>query len=317
MWSRREFVGAAASVPLSAVSKMKPRERVDRTLRGDEVDRSPFTYWYHFGLEKEPPLKHAQATLDFRRKFRTDIVKVMSDFPYPKPVGTWYRLKEEQNPFPAQIKALELIRDGLAGEVHFVETIFNPWNIATKLSSKDEVLKLKAEKPQVLLDALQVIAKSEANHARHAVAAGASGIFLAIDNAQDGYLTREEYSKFSEPFDRIVLEAVKAAPLNILHLHGDKVRLDSFVEGWPAAAINYSAHGTGVTLGDVRKKYSGVLMGGIDERNFRTLETLDLKRQWIAAGRDARKKFILAPGCSVPNDTTDVELLKLTRLFGA
>jgi uroporphyrinogen decarboxylase len=317
MWSRREFVGAAASVPLFAVSKMKPRERVDRTLRGDEVDRSPFTYWYHFGLEKEPPLKHAQATLDFRRKFRTDIVKVMSDFPYPKPVGTWYRLKEEQNPFPAQIKALELIRDGLAGEVHFVETIFNPWNIATKLSSKDEVLKLKAEKPQVLLDALQVIAKSEANHARHAVAAGASGIFLAIDNAQDGYLTREEYSKFSEPFDRIVLEAVKAAPLNILHLHGDKVRLDSFVEGWPAAAINYSAHGTGVTLGDVRKKYSGVLMGGIDERNFRTLETLDLKRQWIAAGRDARKKFILAPGCSVPNDTTDVELLKLTRLFGA
>lgn len=317
MWSRREFLSAAAAAPLFAASKMKPRERVDRTLRGEEVDRSPFTYWYHFGLEKELPFKHAQATLDFRRKFHTDIVKVMSDFPYPKPAGTWHRLKEEQNPFPAQIKALELIRDGLAGEVHFVETIFNPWNVATKLASRDEVLKLKSEKPQSLLDALQVIAQSEANHARRAVAAGASGIFLAIDNAQDGYLTREEYAKFSEPFDRMVLEAVKSAPLNILHLHGDKVRLDAFFQNWPAAAINYSAHGTGVTLGEARKKYAGVLMGGIDERNFRTLETFDIKRQWIAAGRDARKKFILAPGCSVPNNTTDAELLKVTRLFGA
>lgn len=317
MWSRRELLGAAAGAPLFAASKMKPRERVDRTLRGEDVDRSPFTYWYHFGLEKEPPLKHAQATLDFRRKFHTDIVKVMSDFPYPKPAGTWYQLKEEQNPFPAQIKALEMIRDGLTGEVHFIETIFNPWNIATKLSSKNEVLKMKAEKPQALLDALQVIAKSEANHARRAVAAGASGIFLAIDNAQDGYLTRDEYSKFSEPFDRMVLEAVRAAPLNTLHLHGDKVRLDQFFQGWPAVVINYSAHGTGVTLGDARNKYSGVLMGGLDERNFRTLQTFDIKRQWIAAGREARRKFILAPGCSVPNETADAELLRVTRLFGA
>ncbi len=42
------------------------------------------------------------------------------------------------------------------------------------------------EQPQALLDALGVIAKSEANHAARALATGASGIFLAIANAQKG-----------------------------------------------------------------------------------------------------------------------------------
>ena len=53
-----------------------------------DVDRPPFSYWYHFGLEKEPPDRFAQTTLNFHQKFRTDLVKVMSDYPYPKPPGT-------------------------------------------------------------------------------------------------------------------------------------------------------------------------------------------------------------------------------------
>jgi hypothetical protein len=30
------------------------------------------------------------------------------------------------SPFPEQLRALELIRDGLRGQAYFVETIFNP-----------------------------------------------------------------------------------------------------------------------------------------------------------------------------------------------
>jgi|SRR5207302_6194430 len=83
--------------------------------------------------------------------------------------------------------------------------------------------------------------ESEARHAKKAVATGAAGIFLAIANAQDGILSEADYAKFSEPFDRMILQAVNTAPLNTLHLHGDKVYLQRFFKGWPAAAINYSA----------------------------------------------------------------------------
>ena len=327
MWNRREFLVTVTSGALSACSHeplgttrtavLTGRERLDRVLRGEEVDRPPFTFYYHFGLEHLPGHHHAKATLDFHRRFRTDLVKVMSDFPYPKPEGIWYELEVVENPFPEQIRALELIRDGLQGECHFIETIFNPWDQAGKISSPEEVRRVKEENPQKLLDALEVIAKSEGNHARLAVEAGASGVFLAITNAQEGILTPEEYEEFCEPFDRMILDAVSDAPLNTLHLHGDKVYLDRFFSGWSAAVVQYSVHGTGVPLGEVRQRYRGVLMGGIDERHFRNLSEAEMKSEWRAAQGAAGPRFILAPGCSVPNDTSDEELMRLVSMLGA
>ena len=299
------------------MQKLTSKARIDRALRGEDVDRPPFTFWYHFRLHEFPGERHAAATLDFHRRLRTDLVKVMSDYPYPKAAGKWYELREQENPFPEQVRALEMIRDGLAGEAYFIETLFNPWNFAEKLSSADEVQKLKSEQPQALLDALDAISRSEVNHARRAMAAGASGIFLAIANAGNGILTEADYAKFSEPFDRRVLEAVADAPLNVLHLHGDKVYLDRFYSGWPAAAVNYSAHATGVTLAEVRRHYSGVLMGGLDEVNFRKLTGAEMKQQWHAAQQAAGRRFILTPGCSVPDDTADEELLRLVNLLEA
>jgi uroporphyrinogen decarboxylase len=309
MLTRRDLLFTAAAAAVHAQTKMTARERVDCAIAGKAADRVPFTYWYHFGLEKEPPEKFAEATLSFHKRLRTDLVKVMSDFPYPSDASVVH-----DNPFPPQIRALEIIRDGLGGEAHFVETIFNPWNVAEKLTSKEEVQRLRRDEPQKLLDMLERIGKSEANHGRRAVQTGASGIFLAIANAQHGILSPEEYRKFSEPFDRMVLDAVSSAPLNILHLHGDKVYIHAFTSHrWPATAINYSAHGTGVSVADLRTRFSGVVMGGIDEVNYRKLTRGDLLRQTKIARDVAGARFILAPGCSVPNDTTDEELLRLNR----
>jgi uroporphyrinogen decarboxylase len=318
MLSRRQFLHLTATGALAAASpKMTGKQRVDRALQGRDVDRTPFTYWHHFGIEKLPGERLAEATLEFHRQFHTDLVKVMSDYPFPKPAGKWQDLKVVSNPFPEQLRALELIRDGLRGQAYFVETIFNPWNVAEKMSSPEDVLRLKQENPKALEAVLEAIAESEASHARKAIAAGAAGIFLAIANAQDGIMTQEDYARFSEPFDRLILAAVRGAPLNILHLHGDKVYLDRFATGWPAAAINYSNFATGRTVAAMRAQYGGVLMSGLDEKNFRQLSEADLRKQSDAARAAAGKKFILTPGCSVPNDSTDEELMRLVKVTGA
>ena len=57
------------------------------------------------------------------------------------------------------------------------------------------------------------------------------------------------------------------------------------------------------------------LMGGIDERNFRNLTPDEMKKQWEVARKGAGRQFILAPGCSVPNETTDQELRRLSELL--
>src|SRR5436190_1374432 len=300
MISRRHFLYLSAAAA-RAGARMSSRERVDHVLKGQAVDRPPFSFWHHFGLEKLPGDRQAEATLNFHRKFRTDLVKVMSDYPYPKPEGKWYELRTVANPFPEQVRALELIRAGLNGEAYFVETIFNPWNVAEKLSSPKEVMELKESNPKALHAALHAIAESEATHAKKAISAGAAGVFLAIANAQDGIMSRDDYRNFSAPYDRMVLKGAAGAPLNVLHLHGDKVYLDLFTKDWPASVINYSAHGTKVSVAKMRQKYSGVLMAGLDEVNYRKLSAGELRDQWKSAENAAGRRFILSPGCSVPN----------------
>lgn len=314
---RRSLLFAPAL--LLGKASLSSRERVDRALKGAEADRPALSLWHHFGIEKKfPPAeaarKHAEATLDFHRRANTDLIKVMSDFPYPKTAqGNWWDLKVSSNPFPAQIDALAAIRK--TADTYFVETIFNPWNVAEKLSSKQEVAKMMTESPKQLLSALEVIAQSEANHARRAIETGAAGIFLAIANADSTVMTREQYRQFSEPFDRLILNSVNTARLNVLHIHGAKVYLDFFNDRWPAAVLNYSSVATGIPISAARKQFSRVVMGGIDENNYPKLELKQLKSQYESARSQAGAGFILAPGCSVPNETPVAELNKLARLF--
>jgi uroporphyrinogen decarboxylase len=315
---RREFLAAAAvgaTGRLFGRAALTPKERVDRAVAGRDVDRVPFTFWHHFGLKT--PESHATRTLEFHRAYRTDLVKVMSDFDYPKSAGKWYELKVEQNPFPQQIRALELIRDGLNGSAYFIETIFNPFNVAQKLSSSQEVLRLKQENPQALLQALDVITQSEIQHIKRAFATGATGILFSVANANKAELSPEEYDKFSAPFDRRVLAAVPEGKHNILHLHVEPAYLGRFRD-FQAPIINYSMHVSGIPFAEVRKQFpSSAIAGGIDEVNYGKLPAEDLRRQWEAAAKASGPKYILTPGCSVPDNSTPEELSKLPKVVGA
>lgn len=316
IFHRRHFLfcAAAASLVAASNSKLSHKERVQRALRGAEVDRPPFSFWHHFGLKT--PEEHAKATLDFHRTYRTDIVKVMSDFPYPKPTGRWYELEVKKDPFPRQVHALKLIRDGLNGEAHFIETIFNPWNVAEKLSSRDEVLRLKNENPQALLAALDVITESQIHHAKRAIGLGAAGILLAVANANSSTLTPSDYTRFSAPFDRRILRAVAGAELNFLHVHLETDYL-GIVNDLPAPVFNYSPRVSKIPIAGLRKQVRGAIAAGIDEVDFRTLDEAAIKRQWLEAAQAAGPKFILTPGCSVPDASTPEELLRLPSVLGA
>ena len=314
---RREFLMSAAAVATPVAfgrAALSPKERVDRALAGQDVDRAPFTFWHHFGLKTAGA--HAARTLEFHRLYRTDLVKVMSDFPYPKPAGKWHELKVNSNPFPDQIRALELIRDGLHGDAYMIETVFNAWNVAQKLSSKEEVLRLKQEKPQALIDALDTITQSEVAHAKRALAAGASGVLFSIANANSQELSVADYEKFSRPFDKRFLEGISGARLNFMHVHMEPAYLSQF-QGFTAPVINYSLHVSGIPMAEVRRQFPAwVVAGGVDEVHYRKLTPAELRAQWQAASQAAGRRFILTPGCSVPNDSTPEELGRLPRLLG-
>jgi uroporphyrinogen decarboxylase len=315
---RRNFLAASAAIfarPVFGAAALSHKERIDRALAGKPVDRPPFTFWHHFGLKTAQ--EHATRTLDFHRQYRTDLAKVMSDFPYPKPDGKWYELKVVDTPFPDQLRALELIRDGLSGDAYFIETVFNPWNVAQKLSSKEEVLKLKEQNPKALMNALEAITESEIRHARQAFKIGASGVLYSIANANQAELSAADYEKFSRPFDKRFMEAVAGQKLNFLHLHVEPAYLKQFAD-FPGPVFNYSMHVSGIPIAEVRKQFpSMVIAGGLDEVNYRRLTPDQLKQQEQSAAAAAGAKYILTPGCSVPNESTEEELSKLPKLIGA
>jgi hypothetical protein len=310
--------GVALARPVLAEAagqnQLTRKERVDRALAGRDVDRPPFTHWHHF--EPQTPEEHAKATLEYHWKYKTDIVKVMSDYPYPKPAGNWYELKVLDSPFPDQIRALELIRDGLHEDAYILETAFNPWQVAVKLSSKEEVVRLQQENPQRLLDALEVLTQSHINHAKRAFAAGASGILFSIANANRTELSPADYAKFSVPFDKRFFEATSTARLNFLHLHWENEYVDQFV-GFQAPVVNWSVQSSGVSVSTVRSKFSQTIATGIDEKNYKDLSPAQMRDQWQSARNVAGNKFILTPGCSVPNDSTDEELSRLPQVISS
>ena len=312
---RRHFLLAVAALPTACRrARLSYKQRIDRAIEGADVDRPPFTFWHHFGLKTAEA--HAKATLDFHTAYRTDLVKVMSDFPYPKPAGKWYELKPVASPYPEQLRALELIRDALQGQKYFIETVFNPWTVAENLSSAAEVRELKDAKPQLLLDALDVITQSQVNHTKLALSLGASGLLYAVANANSKGLSPADYLKFSAPFDKRILEATAHAKLNFLHVHIEPPYL-GFFHDFPATVFNYSQRVSGIPIADVRKQYSSVIAGGIDEVDYKRLTVAEMKAQWEAAYKAAGPKFILTPGCSVPNDSTPAELSRLPEALGA
>jgi uroporphyrinogen decarboxylase len=98
-------------------------------LRGQDLDRPPFTFYHHY---KRPTAQlEAQDHLEFHRAYKTNIVKVMNDFDYPRSTtGKWYELKPLDSPFPDQLATLKLVRDGLNGDAYFIDTIYGPYMTA-------------------------------------------------------------------------------------------------------------------------------------------------------------------------------------------
>jgi DNA-binding XRE family transcriptional regulator len=191
---------------------------MDRVLADKDVDRLPIAVWQSLGHPRMTAAEHAELTLAFGRRLDLDLLKVMNEYEFPKPAGGLLAVREDANPFPEQVHALELIRDGLGDRTYFIDTLPNPWHIAESLSSRAEVFRLKDEQPQKLLDALEQIARSEANHELR-LAKGFSQEALAdmagVHRTYMGSVERGERNISLENIVRIA-RALKVSPGSLL-----------------------------------------------------------------------------------------------------
>lgn len=323
---------------------MTKKERMRAALKGESVDRPPASFWRHFYESETSAQGLAEAMLGFQRKFEWDFVKVNPRASYhvegwgvtlefsgqphvaPKrldyPIKTtadWERLRvlsAEKGPVGEQLKALKLIREGLKGEVFFVQTVFSPLSIAGDLvGSSEQLQKDLRENPVVVHEALKVITETFSAYAKRCLDIGASGIFFATtDWASYDLLTDEEYNQFGRPYDLQILKAVQdGADLNILHVCKDHNMLFALAD-YPVHAINWDATSpTNPNLKQGLEKCKQAVIGGVDRHTLRTGSPGDVVAEVERAGEmTGGRRWILGPSCSIPTQSLD-ENLKAAR----
>jgi len=102
----------------------------------------------------------------------------------------------------------------------------------------------------------------------------------------------------------------------VLHLHYlERPYLDQFKD-FHAPVLQYSVKTSGIPISEVRQKYSQPLLGGVDEIDYRKLTTEEIRFQWKDARSQAGAKYVAAPGCSIPNDSTPDELARFPKSLG-
>jgi uroporphyrinogen decarboxylase len=343
MMNRRNFLSGAVAAGVvlskptfgnkSGSSLLGHKERVDRALRGQDVDRPPFTFYHHY---KRPTAQmEAQDHLDFHGTYNTDIVKVMNDFDYPKSTtGKWYELKPLNSPYPDQLETLRRVRDGINGDAYFIDTIYGPYMTAMILYQsqpefanqpksdelQDKQIKslheFQQQNPEAWHSALEAITQSTINHVKHAKEIGASGALVSIFNAESKFGSVEDYAKYTRPYDKRVFDALADTKLTVLHLHYlERPYLEQFRD-FRAAVLQYSVKTSGIPIAEIRSKYAQPILGGVDEIDYRQLTTEEIRAQWKEAKSQAGAKYIAAPGCSVPDDSTAGELARFPKSLG-
>jgi uroporphyrinogen decarboxylase len=321
--------------------QMSKTERVTAALKGQAVDRAPVSAWWHDYKREWSLAELAEATLEYYRKYGWDYIKVNPRFSYyAEDWGATYRRYDDRMPeidhpavsspedlrrlgaldgtagaFAEQLEALRLIAGGLSGEAPFIQTVFSPLAVITRLTGSTKyVQKLMREAPDELEAALGTVEQTMTAYARACLDTGASGIFYAaVEWGSADNISWGDYQRFGRPFDMRILEAVSGAPFNVLHVCRERNHLRRLLD-YPVAAFHWDVHGAGnPNFTDVLSTTSKAVMGGVAVRTLREGDPSDVRAEANKAMAEAQVRFLLAGGCSIDPSTPPANLETLVE----
>jgi uroporphyrinogen decarboxylase len=300
------------------------RERLVACLAGKTPDRPPVALWRHFPVDDQSPDTLAESHLAFQRMYDFDLVKVTpassfclkdwgvedvwegnsegtrryTKYKITNPID-WEHLSilDPSSPhLAAQLSCLRQIRQALGPETPVLQTIFNPLAQAKHLVAEDTLAVHLHQYPEAVMKGLETITITTYKFIETAI----DGIFYAVQHAQAGLLSREEFNKFSQNSDLSLLGAASDLWCNMLHMHGENIYYE-VLSKYPVHILNWHDRETAPTLSEAQIHFNGVLCGGLnrDTLVFKTPE--DIRMEAINAFEQTnRKRFILSTGCVVP-----------------
>ena len=315
---------------------MTKRERVMAALHGKPVDRVPFAFWLHnFATENSAEGLTAE-TVRLGKTFDWDYLKPQSRAQcFAEMWGLRYQPSGKQavqytvthspvadadglrrlapaDPRTAslgeQLEALRAIRNAVGPDTPIIWTIFSPLMILPMLlrGGREQALGLLRSEPAAVEHAFAAMTETLAAYARDCLAAGADGLFYATNMATRDLITREECRRFQRPYDLRILDAVAAAPFNLLHVCGTGVHFDEFTD-YPVTALSWATVPENPTLAEAHRKTGRAVVGGLPAKPgiaSMTAEALAERTRSAIREMDGRW-LLLGPDCSINPDTPE------------
>ena len=308
------------------------RERVAAALHLDRADRAPISAWGH-SYEREWSVDElVTTTVGIAQRCELDFVKLQvrascfaetfgavwrfSGSPSLAPVmeqagglddKAWRRIaatEPDRRILAEQIQVMAAVTKELGPETPCIQTVFSPGMVAWFLAGSDiDVLRslLRAE-PDLMAAGMARISETMAWFAHASIAAGAAGLFYAINPlANTAVVAPDEYERILLPFDRSTLAGAEGAWFNMLHLCGANVNT-SLVDALHPHCVNWSIHDAGnPALTEMRDRYRIAVAGGLHRDNpIRTGTVDEVRREAaLAIGQTSGRGHLLTPGCSV------------------
>ena len=318
---------------------MDKHQRVRAALRGEALERPPYSFWTHLpGIDLDWQ-RIADETAAFQGRYDLDFVKSMPNGFYciedwgaqldfsgiaaggtgrvtTSPIATlddWRSLAHldvAAGAYGRELKHLERLTGKLGPGVPVLATVFSPLTIAAKLSRDAHRTHLN-NSPEHVLAGLEVITEVTCAFAREAISRGCAGMFFALQEATRAAFTPADYARYGEPYDRRVIAAAVAAGgwFNVLHAHGDDILFDQLAR-YDITALNWHIGETPPTIAQYRdaggmKPIVGGLQRGNLTRRDHDAVAADIRASLAQSGN---RGLLLSPACVIRHPVDDAML---------
>ncbi|HEX7972976.1 MAG TPA: uroporphyrinogen decarboxylase family protein [Anaerolineales bacterium] len=318
------------------------RLRLENCLSQGRLDRVPVALWRHFPVDDQTPGGLAAATLAFQLAFDFDLVKVTPASSFclkdwgardewrgdsegtreytrhviqvPEDWANLPVLDPTAGYLGAQLECLRMLYKELGPATPMIQTVFSPLSQAKNLVGGANLLMHLHHYPEAVRLGLKTITETTRRFIEAARRTGIAGIFFAVQYAQYGLLSEQEFDVFGTVYDLQVLEPARDLWLNMLHLHGTDVMFKK-VSRYPVSILNWHDRDTYPSLSEGQALFPGAVCGGLQREKTMVLGT---PSQVSGEARDAiqatgGQRFILGTGCVTPA-TAPYGNLKAARL---
>lgn len=302
---------------------MEKRERVIKTIRGEEVDKIPSGFSLHFPADEAKGEKAVDAHIRFFQETDTDIIKIMNENLVPRISGL--REPEDFEKIPvismeddfmqAQMKLTgEILKrsdpDAFSlGTLHgIVASSIHPLEAdgVEYLTARNIVLDALRKNEEPVLRAFERITEGMCQLARAYIELGVDGVYYAALGGEANLLSEEEHEKWFKPYDLKIMKAIKdAGGYCFLHICKDGLNMNRFKDYASLAdVVNWGVYEAPFSLEEGRQLFAGkAIMGGLKNHEG---PLLDGNRQELyqavkeAVETAGRTGFILGADCTLP-----------------